>query len=177
MDVSRTSSRSAAALLGGSATLIVALLVVGRPPAQESTQPALDGKVAPSSGNPSALWEQDHTPPAAVMDEGIDAAKRSASRFAMALFAGDLEGIAEASTPALAAELSRSATGGQQDLTEDAPRLVAVETAGARGGWAHLQVLVERDAARGDGHDLVVDLVSVVVVRQNGRWLVADARF
>ena len=174
---SRTSSPAAAALLGGSTALLVALLLVGRPPAQEPAQPALDGKVAPSSESPSAPWQPADTPPAAVMDEGIDAAKRSASRFAMALFAGDLEGIAAASTPTLAAELSQSASGGQEGATEDAARVVAVETAGARGGWAQLQVLVERKAAGADGHELVVDLLSVVVVRQNGRWLVADARF
>lgn len=101
----------------------------------------------------------------------IQEARAAAESFAMALYGDDVDGLRRLVTPELADQLlgwGRSASGPRHDVIVD-----GVTTQDAQPDRVLMKVAVRRGTSSGE----VLEVVTVSVIRMDGRWLVADVAF
>ena len=101
----------------------------------------------------------------------LDAAHATAEAFAVALYSDDLDGIREASTQGLTHRLLAGRRGGHDGAAR--VRVDGVTTQDAQPDRVLAKVAVHRSTSGGER----LEVVTVAVVRVDGRWLVEDAAF
>ena len=101
----------------------------------------------------------------------LDAAHGVAEAFAVALYSDDLDGVREVSTEGFADRLVAGRRGGGDGAAR--VRVDGVTTQDAQPDRVLAKVAVHRSTSAGER----LEVVTVAVVRVDGRWLIEDAAF